>query len=77
MIFQNIGLPGLKSRSLRSLHIGGFISRTRPFLLINRADDAFGLAYSPTYPADWVAPAPTTVQEALDRLAAAQGGPIP
>jgi hypothetical protein len=35
-----------------------------------RVDDAFGLAYTPGNPADWVAPPPTTVQEALDRIAA-------
>jgi len=35
-----------------------------------RVDDAFGLAYTPTNPLDWVAPPPTTVQEALDRIAA-------
>lgn len=35
-----------------------------------RVDDAFGLAYTPTNPGDWIAPPPTTVQEALDRIAA-------
>lgn len=41
-----------------------------------RVDDAFGLAYTPVNPASWVAPPPTTVQEALDRIAA-DIGPIP
>jgi len=40
-----------------------------------RVDDAFGLAYIPGAPMNWVAPPPTTVQEALDRIAA-QIGPI-
>jgi hypothetical protein len=35
-----------------------------------RVDDAFGLAYTPTVPADFDPPIPTTVQEALDQLAA-------
>lgn len=35
-----------------------------------RVDDAFGLAYTPTNPADWGGSPPTTVQEALDRIAA-------
>lgn len=45
-----------------------------------RVDDAFGLAYIPGNPANWVDPDPTTVQEALDRIAniiAANHGPIP
>lgn len=41
-----------------------------------RVDDAFGLAYTPANPGNWAAPLPTTVQEALDRIAA-QIGPIP
>ncbi|MCR2804346.1 exosporium leader peptide [Paenibacillus soyae] len=41
-----------------------------------RVDDAFGLAYTPANPADWAAPPPSTVQEALDRIAA-QIGPVP
>jgi hypothetical protein len=48
---------------------------------IVRVDDAFGLAYTPADPTDWVDPDPTTVQEALDRLAATvavlNSGPIP
>lgn len=35
---------------------------------------AVAVKYTPTTPADWAAPAPTTVQEALDRLAAANPG---
>ncbi|GFN32264.1 hypothetical protein PCURB6_25240 [Paenibacillus curdlanolyticus] len=35
-----------------------------------RVDDAFGVAYTPGNPADWTLPLPTTVQEALDRIAA-------
>ncbi|MGG0476327.1 exosporium leader peptide [Priestia aryabhattai] len=45
-----------------------------------RVDDAFGLAYIPGNPANWVDPDPTTVQEALDRIAniiAANLGTIP
>ena len=45
-----------------------------------RVDDAFGLVYTPTNPADWNAPAPIIVQEALDRLAARVallGPPLP
>lgn len=41
-----------------------------------RVDDAFGLAYTPANPRDWVAPPPTTVQEALDRIVASIG-PVP
>ncbi len=40
-----------------------------------RVNDAFGVAYTPSNPSDWIAPAPTTVQEALDRIAA-QIGPV-
>jgi len=32
------------------------------------------IAYSPAAPGDWASPAPTTVSEALDRLAAANTG---
>jgi hypothetical protein len=40
--------------------------------------DASQIAYTPTTSGDWVAPAPTTVQDALDRLAAAGGvTPVP
>jgi hypothetical protein len=35
-----------------------------------RVNDAFGLAYTPTVPADYDPPIPTNVQEALDQLAA-------
>lgn len=41
-----------------------------------RVDDAFGLGYTPANSANWAAPLPTTVQEALDRIAA-QIGLIP
>jgi hypothetical protein len=38
----------------------------------------FLVAYTPTTPADWVAPAPTTITNAIDRLAAAGGvHPVP
>ncbi len=44
-------------------------------------DQAGQLSYTPGTPADWDAPAPTTVAEALDRLATAVegllGGAIP
>lgn len=39
---------------------------------------ATGISYVPGNPSDWVSPAPTTVQQALDRLAAAAGAhPVP
>lgn len=38
--------------------------------------DAAGEAYSPTTPADWSAPVPTTVQEALDRLGSGGGSVV-
>ncbi|CAH6419709.1 Collagen [uncultured virus] len=38
-----------------------------------RVNDAFGLAYTPSVSANWVGAPPTTVQEALDRIAAALG----
>lgn len=34
-----------------------------------RVDDAFNLAYTPIIPANWAPLLPTTVQEALDRIA--------
>lgn len=38
---------------------------------IEKLDDAAGLGYTPANPADWsLGPVPTTVQEALDRIAA-------
>jgi hypothetical protein len=43
---------------------------------LTRLNDAFGLAYTPGDASDWAAPAPTTLQEAIDRLAA-QAGPVP
>ncbi len=42
---------------------------------INRINDASGLKYTPATPGDWAGTAPTTVQEALDRLAAASSSP--
>ncbi len=40
--------------------------------------DASEIAYVPTTPGDWVLPLPTTVAEAVDRLAAAGGvTPVP
>lgn len=40
--------------------------------------DASEISYSPGDAADWVSPAPTTLAEALDRLAAAGGvTPVP
>lgn len=41
-----------------------------------RVDDAFGLGYTPANPADWSGIPPTTVQEALDRIAS-DISPIP
>lgn len=41
---------------------------TNTFLV--RVNDAFGVAYTPANPANWADPDPTTVQEALDRIAA-------
>jgi hypothetical protein len=37
---------------------------------IEKLNDASGLGYTPVNPANWIAPPPTTVQEALDRIAA-------
>ncbi|UJF31858.1 exosporium leader peptide [Paenibacillus hexagrammi] len=45
--------------------------------LIERLNDANGLGYTPSNLGDWVAPPPTTVQEALDRIAAQIGPVIP
>ena len=40
--------------------------------------DAYAIAYSPADASDWVAPAPTNVGDALDRIAAAGGTtPVP
>lgn len=40
--------------------------------------DASQVAYTPADSADWVSPAPTTVADAIDRLAAAGGvTPVP
>ena len=36
---------------------------------ITRLNDAYGLEYTPADATDWVAPPPTTVQDALDRMA--------
>ncbi|MFL0403071.1 exosporium leader peptide-containing protein [Bacillus nitratireducens] len=41
-----------------------------------RVDDAFDLAYAPINPINWAAPPPTTVQEALDRIASLLAGTI-
>jgi hypothetical protein len=41
-----------------------------PASAASRANDAGALGYTPANPSDWAAPAPATVQEALDRLAA-------
>jgi hypothetical protein len=49
--------------SARTLNVGGGVSYD--FL-----DEARSLAYTPTTSANWTAPAPTTVQAALDRMAA-------
>lgn len=44
-------------------------------------ESAYNTVYTPTIPANWVAPAPTRVQDGLDRIAAAVAGllgvPIP
>jgi hypothetical protein len=45
------------------------------------ADQAGELSYTPTDPADWTNPDPTTVKQAIDRISAAVvgllSGPIP
>jgi hypothetical protein len=38
--------------------------------IIEKLNDAAGLGYTPANLANWIAPPPTTVQEALDRIAA-------
>ena len=48
----------------RTLNFGGGVS-------FDFQDDSRSLAYTPTTGANWVAPAPTTVQSALDRIASA------
>lgn len=49
--------------------------------VLRRLNDANGLAYTPALPVIWAAPPPTTVQEALDRMASLlftlNGNPIP
>jgi hypothetical protein len=46
--------------------------------LLGGAGGAASTGYTPTTPANWVPPLPTTVGEALDRLAAAGGvTPVP
>lgn len=37
--------------------------------------DAYSIAYTPADTSDWASPPPTTVGEALDRLAAAASSP--
>ena len=48
----------------------GNVTLTGVHTTLTRINDAFGLAYTPGTAANWAAPAPATVQEALDRLAA-------
>jgi hypothetical protein len=58
-----------------SIPIRSRVTLTGTNTTLIRVDDAFGLAYTPGNTANWVDPDPTTVQEALDRIAA-QIGPI-
>lgn len=60
----NSGANALPIKSLISL-IGGALETQ-----ITRVNDAFGEAYTPAVPGNWAIPRPTTVQEALDRMAA-------
>jgi hypothetical protein len=54
-----------------SIPIRSRVTLTGTGTTLVRVDDAFGLAYTPANPADWsLGPVPTTVQEALDRIAA-------
>ena len=48
----------------RTLNTGGGVS-------FDFQDDSRSLAYTPATSANWAAPAPTTVQSAMDRLASA------
>ncbi|WP_454191120.1 exosporium leader peptide [Paenibacillus sp. Marseille-Q7038] len=56
-----------------SIPIRSRVSLTGTSTTLIRVDDAFGLAYTPANPTDWTDPDPTTVQEALDRIAASIG----
>jgi hypothetical protein len=63
-----------------SIPIRSRVTLTGTATTLIRVDDAFGLAYTPGNPANWVDPDPTTVQEALDRIAAQVfiiGGNVP
>lgn len=50
--------------------VTGGVFLNGPSANITRINDAFGLAYNPRPLTNWLAPPPSTVQDALDRLAA-------
>lgn len=80
LIVNNTGQSIIIDATVDSIPIRSKVTLTGSTTL-RRLDDAFGLAYTPAVPGNWVAPPPTTVQEALDRMAALldalNGGPIP
>ena len=75
----NLNINGVNSVATRvratsdSIPIRSRVTITGTASTLTRVDDAFGVAYTPTVAGNWAAP-PTTVQEALDRLAAATPG---
>ena len=54
----------------------GFLADSLPFKITSDEEDASQIPYTPSNPADW-SPAPTTVAEALDQLAARPHAPLP
>ncbi|MBJ7959180.1 exosporium leader peptide [Bacillus cereus group sp. N28] len=90
-ITENIFNPSPNSGNLIVNGVNNVITRVRatvdslpirsPVTLIGtntsliRVDDVFDLAYTPINPVNWAVP-PTTVQEALDRIAALLAGTI-
>lgn len=75
IIVNNTGPALVIDATVDSLPIQSKITLTG-LTTIRRLNDAFGLAYTPDTPANWVGLPPTTVQEALDRIAAFIG-PVP
>lgn len=76
----NLNINGVNSVATRvratsdSIPIRSRVTITGTVSTLTRVDDAFGVAYTPSVAGNWAAPPPTTVQEALDRLAAATPG---
>jgi hypothetical protein len=66
----NLTINGVNARSRATVDSIPIRTRVTGSALIERLNDANGLGYLPGNPGDWAAPLPTTVQEALDRIAA-------